>query len=262
MSDDLVTHIATATPDSVTVRGRDLINDLVGRHSFTEVLYFLCAGRMPTAGRTRVLDACLVMLMEHGFTPSALVARLIHDSVPGQSQVAIAAGLLSVGDVFAGSMEGCAAILAEGVDAADPAVFCAETVARFRALRQPIPGFGHRFHKPDDPRTPRLLAIAEEAGCSGRYVTLLKQLATAVDAAAGRHVTLNATGAMGALFLEIGLPVECCRAMAVVSRSGGLAGHLLEEERTHSARAIARLAAENIPYRDPPTTPEQSEWTG
>ncbi len=248
---DLFTSIATATPDSVTVRGKDLINELVGRLSYTEMLYFLITDREPDRAQTRVLDACLVMLMEHGFTPGALVARLVADALPGEIQVAIGSGLMTIGSIFAGSMEGCAALLAAGVDSPDPDAWCRDAVADFRGRGQPVPGFGHRFHVPDDPRTPRLLAIAEKEGLATRYVALLRKLALAVDTAAGRHVTLNATGAIAALLLEIGLPADICRAIAVVSRSGGLVGHIVEERRTHSARRIAKLAAEHIPYCDP-----------
>ncbi len=99
-----VTHIATADATSVTVRGRDLVNDLIGKHTFTEVFYFLVTGRMPTGAQARVLDACLVTLMEHGFTPSALIARLTAESVPDQIQVSIGAGLLAIGSVHAGTM--------------------------------------------------------------------------------------------------------------------------------------------------------------
>src|SRR5262245_59118484 len=99
-----VTHIATADAISVTIRGRDLVNDLIGKHSFTEVFYFLVTGRMPDTAQARVLDACLVTLMEHGFTPSALIARLTAESVPDQIQVSIGAGLLAIGSVHAGTM--------------------------------------------------------------------------------------------------------------------------------------------------------------
>ena len=67
---------------SITVRGRDLVEDLMGRHTFTVMLYFLVCHRMPEPPETRVLDACLVTLMEHGINPSTLVTRLMADSVP------------------------------------------------------------------------------------------------------------------------------------------------------------------------------------
>ena len=91
------TSICTSDLTSITVRGRDLVNELVGELSFTEMLYFLSCGRKPDAGQVKVLDACLVTIMEHGINPSTIVARLIADTVPDEPQVAIAAGLLGVG---------------------------------------------------------------------------------------------------------------------------------------------------------------------
>ncbi|WP_172292119.1 citryl-CoA lyase [Pseudoruegeria sp. HB172150] len=244
------TKIATADATSVTIRGKDLVGDLIGKVSFTELTYFLTTGRMPDAAQTRVLDACLVTLAEHGFTPGALVTRLLADSVPGQVQVAIAGGLMTVGEVFAGTMEGCAALLEAGVaEGGDPSDYCKRVVAEHRAVKKPVPGFGHGFHKPDDPRTEPLLTLAEDCGVAGKYIGMLRVLATEVDAQAGRHITINATGAIGALLLEIGVPANIARGMAVVSRSAGLLGHIIEESETRSAREIARLTKEAIPYR-------------
>jgi len=85
---------------------------------------------------------------------------------------------------------------------------------------------------------------------TGDYVALLQRLNAAIDKAYGRHLTINATGAISALLLEIGLPPEVMRGIAVVSRAGGLIGHLVEEQQTHSARRIWALAEENIPYEE------------
>jgi citrate synthase len=246
------THIATSDARTITVRGKDLVNDLMGKYSFSETMYFLITNRFPTPSETRVLDACLVTLMEHGFTPSSLIARLTLDSVPDQVQVAMASGLMVVSSVFVGTMEGCAKILQRGVEAGgDLDAYCRDVVAEHRAAKRPIPGFGHPFHKPDDPRPPRLFEIAAEAAVRGDYIALLKRLGGEIDRAFGRHLTINATGAIGALLLEIGLPPEIMRGIAVVSRCGGLTGHIMEEYETHSARRIWQLAEEHIPYEDP-----------
>lgn len=248
----LVTRTALSTATAVHVRGRDLVNDLVGKVSFTEMLYFLTCHRMPEAVETRVLDACLVTLMEHGLTPSAVIARLMADSVPEEPQVAIASGLLAIGSVFAGTTETCATLLLEierRIAAGEAAAV--ENVAReYAEAKKPVPGFGHGTHKPDDPRTIRLFAFAEELGKAKRYVPLLRALGVAVDAALGRHITINATGAIGALLLEIDVPVSAMRAFSVVSRAGGLVGHLLEEKDTHSGRAIWAAAKKTVPYTD------------
>jgi citrate synthase len=244
------TCIATSDANSVTIRGKDLVSELMGHKTFTEMVYFLTCKREPTAVQTRILDACLVTLMEHGFTPGALVSRITADSVPDQVQVAMAAGLLTVGSVFVGTMEGCAALLTEGIAAPDRAAWCARTAAEHLDARRPLPGFGHPFHKPDDPRTPRLFEIAAEVGVDGKYIELLKSLSEAIDHHANRHLTINATGAIGALLLEIDVPIAIMRAIAVISRCGGLAGHIQEEREYHSARFIWELAERNIPYSE------------
>src|SRR3546814_6367333 len=97
--------MAGSYADSVKIRGENLVDDLIGKKTFTEMVYFLTRGRHPSSTETAILDACLVTLMEHGFTPAALVTRITADSVPDQVQVAMAAGLLTVGSVFVGTME-------------------------------------------------------------------------------------------------------------------------------------------------------------
>lgn len=243
------TRIAKTEADRVTIRGHDLVADLIGVRSFTEMIYFLTVGRMPTAPQVKVLDACLVTLMEHGWTPSSLITRIMIDSVPGEAQVAIASGLLALGSVFAGTSEDCATLLFLGVETGgDLDAYCHEIVASYRARKAAVPGFGHPVHKPDDPRALRLLRIAEEAGLAGPYVQLLHRLSAAMDATFGKHIAINATGAIGALLLEIGLPADLMRGVAVVSRAGGLIGHVAEERQTHSSRHIWKLAEDNIPY--------------
>jgi citrate synthase len=166
--------------------------------------------------------------------------------------VAIAAGLLAIGSVFAGTTETCAALLLD-LDARiqrgeqDAA---AATAREYAQARRPVPGFGHGTHKPDDPRTARLFQLADESRGASRPVALLRSLGQQVDAAFGHHITVNATGAIAALLLEIGVPVAAMRAYSVVSRSGGLVGHLLEEQTSHSGRAIWAAAKSTVPYTE------------
>jgi citrate synthase len=244
----ITTSIAKSDERTVIIRGKDLVHELIGQRSFSEMVFFLIRNRFPSPDELRVLDACLVTLMEHGFTPSAIVTRVVADSVPGEAQVAMAAGLLAVGGVFVGTIEGCARILQDGAAHADAGAYCRDIVGEHLRKRVPLPGFGHRLHKPDDPRATRLLALGSECSLKGDYPRLLKQLAAELDRASGRHITINATGAIAALLLEIGMPVEVMRPIAVLSRCGGLPGHILEEKKTGSGRHIWRLVDESIPY--------------
>jgi citrate synthase len=238
------TSICTSDLTSITVRGRDLVNELVGELTFTEMLYFLSTGRKPDAGQAKVLDACLVTIMEHGINPSTIVSRLISDTVPDEPQVAIAAGLLAVGGVFAGTSEQCAAILQQLAKDGD----VRQTAERLISSGQPIPGFGHLHHKPDDPRTPRLFAVAEKAGVKQTHMRLLRELSQAVDKVKGRHITINATGAIGALMLDIDVPLEAIRCFSVVARSAGLTAHLLEEKANPAARTMWSESRKAVPY--------------
>ncbi|MDN5856237.1 MAG: citryl-CoA lyase, partial [Actinomycetia bacterium] len=113
------TAIATHDAQDVFIRGASLSRELIGELSFTEMIVFQMLGRRLTPELTAVIDACLVTLVEHGLTPSALATRLIYSSAPDAMQGAVAAGLLGVGGVFVGSMEGNAALLARMIAAAD-----------------------------------------------------------------------------------------------------------------------------------------------
>lgn len=247
------TRIAHAEKDKIIVRGMDLSEELIGKRSFTEMLHLLMTGTLPDRVQTQILDACLVTLMEHGWTPSSMIARIAYDSVPDQVQVGMAAGLLSLGSIFAGTSEDCARILVQGVsEGGDADAFCRGVVGAYRAERKPLPGFGHPLHKPTDPRAVRLLTLADEIGASGPHVAMLKALSRAMDEAAGKPITLNATGAIAAVLLDIGLPPDVMRGLAVVSRSGGLLGHIQEERETGVTRYLWSYLEETVRYEEKP----------
>lgn len=245
------TAISHSDAHRIFVRGADLVEELIGHLSFTEMFYFELTGRRPTPGQTALLDAVMVTLMEHGLTPSAIATRLIYHSAPENLQGAVAAGLLGVGSTFIGTMEGCAALLEEILSAPEGMAGRARAVAqRHREARQLVHGFGHPFHKPDDPRSARLLGLAEQHGLAGSHVQALRTLANAVDEIYGRHLTINATGASAALLGEIGLPQPILRGVAVTSRAAGLVGHILEERERPAARHIWHLVETGIPYEE------------
>src|SRR5919205_2826464 len=99
------TSVGTSDADSITVMGRDLARDLMGKATLSELAFLLVQRRMPTAEETRLFDAVLVSLAEHGLTPTVLAARLTHTGAPESLQGAVAAGLLGAGSVFLGVVE-------------------------------------------------------------------------------------------------------------------------------------------------------------
>jgi len=250
------TRLCTHDTESITVRGADLVDELIGEITFTEMTYFAIPGRRPTRAQTRVLDAVLVTLMEHGLTPSAIAARMVYASTPETLQAGVSAGLLAIGSVFVGTMEGCAALIERILAASDREADAHAIADEYRTARRPIPGFGHHMHKPDDPRTPKLFALAEREGVPGDHIAALRMLSSAVDARFGKHLTINATGAIAALLGEIAIPTPVMRGIAVVSRSAGLVAHIAEEQSRPSMRYMWELVEEGVPYD---TTPDPDD---
>src|SRR5581483_10546836 len=189
----LRTGIGRSTPEAITVRGRDLATELMGKVTFSELAFLLTADRMPSAGETRLFDAALVSLADHGLTPSVLAARLTWTGATDSLQGAVAAGLLGAGNVFLGVVEDTARFLAAIIadDADNPADAAERAVRTEIAARRRIPGLGHPVHKAEDPRTPRLYAIAREADIPTPHLELLRTVADAHAAATGKALPIN-----------------------------------------------------------------------
>lgn len=258
----LGTAIATSTPDAIYVRGHDLVGELLGSIDFTSMVFLHLRGRRPTDAERTVLDSVLVTVMEHGLTPSSITARLIHASSPDAMQGAVAAGLLGAGSAFLGSMEEAARILQEGavaVRAGETTAreYCAAEIAGRLEEGRPVPGFGHHIHRPDDPRSPRLLEIAREAGAPTEHAELLATLSAVFDEMKGRHVTVNATGAIAAVLSDIGFDWRIVRGFSLIGRAAGLVGHVAEELERPIGMEIWGLVDAGVPYDGarPPARP-------
>lgn len=251
------TSLCTHTLTSLTYGESNLVEDLMGKKTFTEVMLMQILGRTPRPVDLRITDVVLIVLMEHGLTPSAIATRLIYMSAPENLQGAVSAGLLAVGSSFVGTMENCSRLLDDILAAPDQAAKAREIAAHYKALKSPVPGFGHHLHKPVDPRAYKLLELGKaEPDLKGDRIRALEVLSQAVDEAAGRPITINATGAVAALLGEIEVPTGIMRGFAVISRAAGLVAHIVEEQKDPSGRFIWDTVEHAIPYVRPSTAKE------
>ena len=247
-----VTRLCYTDIDQIRVRGKDLCTDLVGKLSFTQMMLFHLMGAMPKPQQVVIIDAVLVTIMEHGWTPSAIAARQTYFGAPEALQGAVAAGILGVGSRFAGTSGDCAALLHDIVAAPkEGKQGVAQDIARrFREAGKPVPGYGHPVHKNGDPRVVRLVEIAREQGVEGKYIDAMYLLGEAVNEATGKKLVINASAAMGAVMAEVDIPPAIMRGLVIVSRAAGLVGHLLEEMQNPSSQRIWDLAEEGVPYSE------------
>jgi citrate synthase len=239
------TSVGTSDADSITVMGRDLARDLMGKATLSELAFLVVQRRMPTPEETRLFDAVLVSLADHGLTPTVLAARLTHTGAPESLQGAVAAGLLGAGSVFLGVVEDTVRFLDEAGDDVDGAV------ARELDAGRRIPGLGHPIHKGRDPRTPRIYEIAEETGLTGPYLERLRQLAAAHARRTRRELPINGAGVAGAALADLGFPGPLLRGFALLARTAGLLGHLAEEMQSPIGMRLYREADERAKYAPP-----------
>jgi len=248
---DLESRLSTYDAESVTFRGEDLTTELMGELDFGGTVLLLLTGDRPNAGETRLVNAMLESLMVHGVTPHAVAARMTYLSEPTSVQGAVASGLLGVGSRFVGSMQECAAVLAEVEAAEDTDAAVEDVVATYREAGDPFPGIGHPFHEPVDPRAQRLFDIAEAEGLSGPHVDHLRAVQEEFEAVTGRWLVANVTGGIAATAADIGLPPVAARGLAGISRAAGLVAEVVEEDRDPIARDVWGMVEEEMTYVGP-----------
>ena len=244
------TRICGFDAETIKVRQRDLVEELIGRLPFTNYLYLQATGRMPTRAEAVVVDAVMVTIMEHGLVPSAIVTRLTHYGAPESFQGAVAAGLLGVGDRYAGTAGECGALLERIVAVPDSDRYdtALAEVRSHREARRPVPGFGHPIHTAHDPRVPRLIDVAENAGTQGDFIAAMNLLEQALREVTGKELVTNISAAIAAVLGEAGIPATLMRGIVLTARCAGLVGHLHEEMQEPAAPAMWEGAQDAVDY--------------
>jgi citrate synthase len=250
--DQRASAISTSNEHTIVVRGHDLAGELIGNIGFTDHVWLLITGALPTPVQRRVLDATLVAIAEHGLVPSAQVSRMTLAAAPEALQGAVAAGILGCGSVVLGASEAAGQFLAEiasqvangsGTEAA-----IARVVGEFRAAKRAIPGYGHSLHTAADPRAQRLFALAVEAGACGRHVEIAHAVERQLPQLIGRALAINVSGAIPAVLLDAGYPLRALKGVPILARTAGLIAHLLEEQQRPIGFVLSHAAAQAIEY--------------
>lgn len=221
------TQIIDMEPGRIALRGHP-IQELIGTTSFAQMIWMLVIGTPLPPERAALFEAALVSAVDHGpQAPSIAAARMAATCGVGL-QSAMATGLNMLGDVHGGAGEQAVALFhhveAKGLDSLDD----------WRAANGPyLPGFGHRFHTPTDPRAPRLMALVAEAAEAGAVTGTYRTIAEAIEARLaeerGKPVPMNIDGATAVIYAELGCPAPLARGFFGLSRSVGILAHAWEQ---------------------------------
>ena len=244
------TAITKVEPNNVVTRGYRQ-QDLIGNVPFSHVAFLVIRGRMPTPAEGRMMDAMMTSCVDHGVTPPSALAARACASCGVPITTAIAAGIMSIGDVHGGAIENCARLLQEYVAKAAEEKKSLEQVAeelllKLKAEGKRMPGLGHRLHT-EDPRTTRLLALAEELGIAGKHV----KLARAIEAklAEKKRLPINVDGAIAALISDMGFDWRLGKAFFALGRIAGLTAQVYEEMTRE--RPMRKMCPVEVEYDGP-----------
>jgi citrate synthase len=226
------TAIVESRDGHIRMRGYD-VADLMTAKTFTDTIFLLHRGTLPSASERALLDAILTGVADHGpGAPSCAAARLAASGNRQSLSAAVAAGILAVGDDHGGAGLGCMEVIAAGVARARQHSTSLPEAARLivseaRVAGRRLPGFGHRVHH-TDPRTGILFDLARKGGVAGDGVAFVEALEAAI-AELIRPLPVNVDGALAAVLHDMGFSPAFGRLVFIIGRVAGLTAEVAEE---------------------------------
>lgn len=251
--DNATTSICTSDATSITVRGLDLCSEVIGELDFTSYFWLLVTGTKPDEKQRVLADAVLCAIAEHGLVPSVVATRMTYAAAPEAFHGAVAAGLLGCGSVVLGSAEVAGRFYADCIaeaeaDGLDYEEAARRGIARLRAEKKAVPGFGHPQHSGGDPRAHRLIALAEEKEAAGKHLAMLRAIERVLPDAIGRPLPINVNGAIPVVMLDAGFPLAALKGISLLARTASLIAHLQEETETPIGFIMSGAAADRIDF--------------
>jgi len=224
--------ITTSDETSIFIRGYDIAS-LMTKATFTDTIYLLHQGRLPTVEERRLLDAILIGVSDHGpAAPSAAAARIAASGNRQSLEACVAAGILAMGDAHGGAALDCMRMIAEGVELArresvSTREIARRVVARAKSEGKRLPGMGHRVHT-QDPRTRILFEMSREYKIADQGIEFM----SAVEAEAHeqiRPLPINIDGALSAVLYDLGFPPQLGKLIFIIGRLAGVTAQVMEE---------------------------------
>ena len=230
VSDWWRTSIIDMEPGRIALRGHP-IQDLIGNLSFAEMIWLMVRGDQPNPAQSRLFEAALVSAVDHGpQAPSIAAARMaVTCGLPLNNAIASAVNML--GDIHGGAGEQAVELYHHIDGFGGPIGGALDAWINDRG--KIVPGFGHRFHTPVDPRAPRLMALVEEAvkagACEGHFARIGQAVEKELADRKGRPIPMNIDGATAVIYAELGFAPPLARGLFCLSRSVGILSHAWEQ---------------------------------
>jgi len=234
------TKIGDSTEERTVVRGYNL-EKLVGKLTFTEMIFLELIGRLPNDKEKDMIDAIFVSTVEHGIAVPSITTARISLSAGNPMNAAVAAGILGIGDYHGGAIEQAAKIFQENLK-----MKAEDLVKNFKEQNKRIPGYGHKIYA-TDPRTVKLLEIAKKNKIYGKHVEFALEVEKALEKSAGRKLCLNIDGCIAAIISDMGFDWRLGKGLFIIPRTVGIVAHVHEE--WLNEKPFRRLSEEEYEYQ-------------
>ncbi len=230
------TSITEMRPGVIRYRGYS-VAELIGQVSFSEMVWLMTRGELPSGAQAALLDAALMSAVDHGpAAPSLAIARMAATCGIGLNG-AMASAVNVLGDIHGGAGEQAMTLYLDARERLQTGASLESSVASavdaFIQEHGPtIPGFGHRFH-PVDPRSGPLMSLVQAAALQGTvdggFVTIARGIEALLRTRKGKAVPMNIDGATAVIYAELGFKPPLARGLFCLSRSVGILAHAWEQ---------------------------------
>lgn len=223
------TRITLNTKEETYIRGYPL-TQMIGTLSFSESIYLLLKGELPSESEKKMFDAIFTAVIDHGVAPPSTVALRNIISGGNPLHVGVATGVLAFGDYHGGALEDAMKFLQEYTKDEEDIDGLAEKLAKkIVEEKWKVSGFGHKYYKDFDPRSKKLLTLAKELGFYGKHCELAVALEGAIFKIKGKKLVLNVDGAIAAITSDMGFDWRLGKGFFIIGRIPGLVAHAYEE---------------------------------
>lgn len=235
------TAISQVNSGDEIIRGEKLTT-LIRENNFGDVVFLILKGVMPTEKESKLINAVLTSMIDHGPGTNSSIAARVVSSAGNSIHASVAAGILSLGGSrHGGALEGAAKFYQENVNSEDlPGL-----LKTLKEKKVRVAGYGHKVLTHDN-RTDRLFAVAKETGFFGKHCAFAQTVEIELNKISSKKIPLNMDGANAAILSDMGFPWQLVIGFFLIGRTPGLVAQVYEE--INSGEGIRRLDEEEIEY--------------
>ena len=185
-------------------------------------------GKPPGADAARLMDIDMILHAEHGSNASAFTARVVAGTEANLHAAMTAAIAALSGPAHGGAAENVMR-MAQEIGTPDAA---ADYVARKRANKEAVMGFGHRVYRAEDPRGRHMRAGVEQlshAMGGPKWYQILAALVDAMKPYARHGVNVNVDFYAGVVYYLNGIAADLFVPIFAVGRVPGWTVQVMEQ---------------------------------